>query len=141
MKHCNSQQCLDSIVMMCDHESFLATQYYLDQSKHLLAHFRPQNIRNASLGLDGLVFDKGMFSNTYNKALCDEELNWKRMGNAHTSSASTMTQNELYMRPCPIPTFANSIKCTQNGTQCCSQSHQLFNNFSRAGTGTAPPKN
>lgn len=140
-KHCRTQQCFDSAGMMCDHESYLATQYYLDQTKNFFAQFKPQDPSKQFSGLDVLEFDRGMFNQDYSRDLCKPEISLERCANARANKNPQPPNKKLqrldgfYVTPCSKPTYTNALACDQK--QCCSRSHQLFGNHTRASTGTS----
>lgn len=126
--HCKSQQCFDSASLMCDHESFLATQYYLDQTKMFMSRFVPQNPRLASVGVganDLLLFEKEAFGDT---CLIKELI-----PKSDNQNKQLTLDNGFYLQPCTVPTYRNSLVC--DADKCCSRSHQMFDNFTRQGTG------
>lgn len=124
LKYCISTNCLDSANLMCDHESFLATQYERDQLK-FASRFQPDHARTGFIGYDALLFDQSAF------ASCGAIKDARSMRQSHEAVNSRI--NELLMDPCGAPTFANSLSCSKN--ECCSRSHQLFWNHTKQGTG------
>lgn len=129
-KHCRTSQCFDSASMMCDHENYLATQYYLDQAKTFFSRFKLQEPGKNFAGINLLEFDRGQFSQEYNNELC------KMNTGPSTTPRKGQCLDDFYVKPCATPTYNNAIACDQ--TKCCSQSHQLFSNHTRQGTGTRP---
>lgn len=123
-KHCNSKECLDSAQMMCDHESVLSMQYSLDQLKLALSRFYPQDQRRERGEM--LFFDRGQFSGEFTKQLCDV----KGVQNDVMKNSSL---HEFFLKPCDTAPFTNALHCTPS--KCCSYTHQLFGNHTRAGTG------
>ena len=116
-KHCFTQQCMDSAVMMCDHESFLTTQYILDQARQYVSQITKCQNSRREVFYPGLVFDQ-----IPNPSCVDMR-----------PISSSKSDNELYIRPCNVPTYNNSLKCDTK--QCCSKSHQMFDNHTKARTG------
>lgn len=127
--HCMTAQCFDSASMMCDHENYLATQYYLDQAKLFFSQFQPQDPSKRFANITQLEFDRGEFSQDYNRKLCESE----EPREAGTQSKGQRL-HDFFLTPCQIPTYNNALICEEH--QCCSRSHQLFGNHSRQGTGS-----
>jgi len=116
--HCKTQQCRDSASMMCEHEQVITAQYLLDQYKlHSLSFAQRQDNAKYSRAMD--------FQPVQHPGNC------KTIPSERKDVSSNI--NELYLKPCVKATFDNSFSCTNS--QCCSFSHQLFANHTRAGTG------
>lgn len=116
--HCKTQLCHDSANTMCEHEQVLTAQYLLDQYKlHALFFSRKQE--NARHGTAQLNLTQPARS-------CSSNMQKKK-------ETVVVSINELYLTPCTTASFGNSLSCTNS--KCCSFSHQIFANHTRAGTG------
>ena len=118
-KHCKTEECKKSASMLCDHESVLSMQYLVDQTKRFLAqaqHPQPSRVEMFS----GLAFDNGRV----------QTCSYPRVPSSVPSKL-----DEFYMTPCSVPSYNNAQVC--NAEACCSRVHQLFDNHTRNGTGSA----
>jgi hypothetical protein len=113
-----------SAEMLCDHEVVLATQYSIDQLQQYRSIRRQDNRMEM---MSPMEFDK---TDQMQQHLCDANVISRGFNNALRNKPI----NEIYLRPCNIPTFQNNLKC---GTKKCCTMHQTFNNHTRAGTGVA----
>ena len=127
--HCRSEQCKESAEMLCTHESVLAMQYELDQTRMSMARFMPQ--QNARCTMDMLVWDKGQFTNEYELMQCNG-------GIKAGGKLSNERLSEFYLPMCTAPIFNNRL--IESQSEVCSYTHQLYGNHTRAGTGSTRGK-